>query len=174
MKEPIDHRINSTAVTQSEFFALQIRFMPHIVEFVRKRFVYEKLQYSEIEEIQLESGYLIKNRWVIRVLAIAIIIVLIRFIQYGMDHTENLQDTNASFWFNRGSALSVWGPIALIIGTLMAFYQSFLRSTVITIKTSHVSRRISIRRLDKKGDTDRLIPFLKSKDVLVFDKRDRA
>ena len=55
MQEPIDHRINSTAVTQSEFNAQQIRFLPTIIEFVRKRFVYDKLQYKEIEEVELKT-----------------------------------------------------------------------------------------------------------------------
>jgi hypothetical protein len=68
----------------------------------------------------------------------------------------------------------VWDPIVLIVGALLALYQSFLRLTVVTIKTSKYNRSISIRKLDKKGDTGRLIPFLKSKDVLVFDKRDTA
>ena len=173
MQEPIDHRVNSTAVTQSEFNAQQIRFLPAIIEFVRKRFVYDKLQYNEIEEIELKTGYLIKNRWVIRAIAIMVIILLIRFIFYIVDHTNNLIDTNPSFWFNKGSMIAVWGPIVLIVGALLAFYQSFLRSTVVTIKTEKFTRRISVRKLDKIGDTDKLIPFLKSRGVLVFDKRDR-
>lgn len=172
MQEPLDHRINSTVVNQHEFDAIQIRFLPTIIEFVRNRFVYDKLHYSQIEEVEFKTGYLNKNRWVIRVIATVVIVLLIRFIKYGMDHTGNLQETNSAFWFNKGAIISVWGPVILMLGASLAFYQSFIRSTVITIKTPEFKRSISIRELDKKGDTDRLIPFLKSKDVLVFDKRD--
>jgi hypothetical protein len=103
-----------------------------------------------------------------------VVILLISFILYIVDHTNNLIDTNPSFWFNKGSMIAVWGPIVLIVGALLAFYQSFPRSTVVTIKTEKFTRRISVRKLDKIGDTDRLIPFLKSRGVLVFDKRDRS
>jgi hypothetical protein len=58
VKEPIDRGINNTAVSQNEFYAQQIRFLPTIIEFVRKRFVYDKFHYKEIE---MESGLLIKN-----------------------------------------------------------------------------------------------------------------
>jgi hypothetical protein len=67
--------------------------------------------------------------------------------------------------------LSVWGPVVLMIAMIAAIYQSFLRSTVVTIRASNFKKSTSIRKMDKQGETRRLIPFLNSKDVLVFDKR---
>jgi hypothetical protein len=170
MQKEIDDKTN-TEVRQIEFEANQIRFLSSNIEFLRNRFVYDKLDYSNVDEIEFKTGYLLKNRWIIRLIALTVVILLIRFIQYGLFHTENLQETNLSFWFNRGAIISVWGPIILVIGAFLVFYQSFKKSTVITIKTSKYKRSISILELDKKGQINQLISFLKSKNVLVFDKR---
>ena len=90
-----------------------------------------------------------------------------------MEHTSNLNNTNVAFWFNKGSIISVWGPIILIIGVLIAFFQSFQRSTVIIIKTQKLTKSISIRELDKSGDIEPLSAFLHSKDIVIFDNRMR-
>jgi hypothetical protein len=163
--------MESTEVSQTEFRTTQIRFLPTHIEFVRNRFVYKKLPYVEIDELELQSGFLIQNRWIIRFLALVVIYLLIRYVLYGMDHTQNFKDTNPAVWFNKGSIFLVWGPVMLMIAMIAAIYQSFLRSTVITIRASNFKKSTSIRKMDKQGETRRLIPFLNSKDVLVFDKR---
>lgn len=171
MKEPIDHRMYGSIESQNEFHSDQIRFLPTFIELVRNNFVYSKVDYAEIVEVEIRDGFLIKNRWVIRIIAIVTIIILFRFIQYGLYQSGGIREMSSAQWFNKGAIFSIWGPIILTIGALLALYQSLLKSTVITIKTPKISRRISIRKLDKNGETERLIPFLLSKDVLVFDNR---
>jgi hypothetical protein len=167
--EPIDHRINSEAVTQSEFLDVQIRFLPTTIEFVRNRFVYKTVEYAEVDEVELKRGFLIKNRWIVRMITVLVTIAIIRFVMYGMIQTRNFSDTNSAFWFNRGSILFVWGPALLIIGMLLVFIQSFIRSTVLVIVAKGVKHRISIRKLDKKGEIGNLMSFLRSKGITVFD-----
>lgn len=173
MQEPLDLQMDISESNQHEFDAIQIRFLPTLIEFVRNRFVYDKTHYSKIEEVQFKKGYLNKNRWVIRVIATFVVFFLIRFLKYGLDQTANFQETNSAFWFNKGAIISVWGPVIFMLGALLAFYQSFKKSTVVIIKTSEYKRSVSIPEIDKKGQTDRLIAFLKSKNVLVSDKRSR-
>lgn len=171
MKEPIDHRMYGVSASPNEFRTEQIRFLSANIELVRNNFVYSIIDYAEIVEVEVKNGFLIKNRWVVRIISIIVTLILLRFIQYGLHQSGGIREMSSAQWFNKGAILSVWGPIILITGALLAFYQSLIRSTVITIKTPTLKSRFSVRKLDKKDEIDSLISYLMLKDVLVFDKR---
>lgn len=156
---------------QSEYEDTNIRFTKDKIELLRNRFVYAQLHYVDIHQIKFSDGFLVRNRWLIRILAIAALLWLIVFIRYGASATANFQETNLSFWFNRGAMIGVWGPLILMVFLLLAIYQTFIRATVIHITSAEYDKKISIKQLYKKGEVNALIGFLKSKEIDLIDLR---
>lgn len=185
LKEPLDrdisYRIAKSGhhpITQDVYKASNAHFYSDRIELVRNRFVYEKIFYINIDEIIISKGFLIKNRWIIRGLSIAVIITMIVLFYSILTNANNelIFPVTSSTGSNGGGglgslALLIYGPFALIALSLLAFYQSTLTSNIIKIRSKGKSQDVRVRKIDKKMMTEELLQFLINQNNLVIDKR---
>lgn len=179
-QEIIDQRIfppleaeNHGQLSSNAIRSENIHFLHEHIELVRNKFVYSKLYYSDLNTVVLTRGYLLRYRWMIRILSVLAIYLAVRFIFYGLKLSGGIEQWNSAQWFNRGSLISIWGPILLIIGALLAFIQSFIPSPILKITTNHTNYTIRIKNLEENKTLNDLKIFLQAKGINVLDKRKR-
>lgn len=168
--EPENHGQMSSNAIRSE----NIHFLHEHIELVRSKFVYSKLYYNDLNTVILTKGYLLRYRWMIRILSVLAIYFTVRFIFFGLKLSGGIEQWNSAQWFNRGSLISVWGPILLIIGALLAFIQSFIPSPILKITTNHTNYTIRIKNLEENKTLNDLKIFLQVKGINVLDKRKKS
>jgi hypothetical protein len=177
-QEIIDHGVfppleaeNQDQMSSNAIRSENIRFLPEHIELVRNKFVYLKLYYTDLNTVVFTKGYLLRYRWIIRILSALAIYLTIKFILFGLKLSGGIEQWNSAQWFNRGSLISFWGPVLLIIGALLAFIQSFIPSPILTITTNHTNYNIRIKNLEGNKTLNDLKNFLQEKGIHVLDKR---
>jgi hypothetical protein len=177
MKEIIDDeqfsqaRINAKKNSDDFFRSEQINFLQSTVELVRNKFVFERIDYEKITEIEIKDGYLIKNRWIIRALSVLVIYYTGKFLLYGLSVSGGFAKWHLAQWFNKGSLIALWGPLLILIGAALAMYQSFIKSPVMNLKTNDAAHTVRIKKLEENKTLDELVSFLKGKRLSLLDQR---
>lgn len=153
----------------NEFRSEQINFLLPRIELVRDKFVYKKLTYESIVEIKVKNGYLINNRWLLRIISICAIYLTTHFILYGLAISGGILQMNSAQWFNRGSIIAIWGPVLLIIGAIIAFIQTFIKAVIFIIRTNNTKHTLRIQNLENDKTIEELLIFLRKKNLLITD-----
>lgn len=187
LKEPLDRNILSKFRRKSKFptskklyKASMAYFHVDKIELVRSKFVHKTIHYLDVDELVIQKGYLLKNRWIVRTISIAVIIAT-TYMMYGVftsghfstDYTTEPVEEYQLGYRNgaRGIIGFIGGCFCLILGSILVFIQSFLRSTIIEVHSKGKKYDIRVRKLDKKLLTEELLEFLANQNNLITDRR---
>lgn len=131
------------------------------IDLLRNRFAYQHIDYINIDNYKIEDGYLLRNRIVILLFGILLMIAaIVLFI-------HQLPTYYAVFTFNthvqgsfRGLGLILLTSPAMIVCSAILIWQSLIKSKILVITSNYSDYEIRIKEIDKKGDLQKMIQYL--------------
>ncbi len=156
---------------KAHFHSREISFHDFSLRILRNNFTLKELNYNEIERAVISRGFLLKNTILIVLFCLGLIYIGLSFLNYGYDQLHNENMTThlwLSYFFNRGSVISTWGPSLLVIAGISGIYASFIRTHIITVYAKGSVYRLRILEISKSHKVIELGQFLIKKNVLTI------
>ena len=156
--------------TDREFISKEVSFGEYGIQLLRNKFVYNTYGYRDIKEISICKGYLLKNRLLLIFGCIGIIMFGSNILKYGIEEIlkgEMAMHGVLSQILNKGSMFSIWGPLILIISSLIGVYAAFIRSHIAKIAIYEKTYHLRIKEISDANQMEDLVLFLKSKKVVI-------
>ena len=128
----------------------------------RSRYPYKQLNFSEIKEITIRDGYLIKNRTAVLAITISAVIAWGLFLY-------NLNIIPGAFTGNSAGTVVFWltrpGLAVIVVTLAMAFmlYQSFVRCKIVDITTANKRYQVRVPELKDDAEAEYLQRFVTAK-----------
>jgi len=133
------------------------------IDLLRNRFVYRHLNFSEVEYFSIKDGYLLKNRLVILIAGIAMIILAAKLFIPVLEVYSKVPENISTHTMGRGLAFMQMIPLALSGFGSYFVIQSLRRSKILVIETGSKLIHVRILEIDEAGYLRDLTVFLEEK-----------
>nr|WP_321408285.1 hypothetical protein [uncultured Carboxylicivirga sp.] len=160
-----------TNVEQQRFDSKDAYFSHSGINLKRNKFIYKTLDYNTISEIIIVKGFLLKNRLIVILGAFCIIWLAFSILNtsYTSLHDKELSTYEwLIVFFNRGTFMTIWGPILLVLIGIIAIYNAFTISYIAKIKTFNKTYFPRIKEIEKQQEIESLIVYLKNKNIKTY------
>ena len=141
------------------------------IDLLRNRFAYQHINFSEVEQYSIENGYLLKNRLVILIAGIVMIILAAKLLMPVLVIFSELPQSSAHP-SAKGIAYLMLIPLSLIGMGGYFVVQSLRKSKILVLETGSKSIHIRIQEMDEAGNLRDLEAFLEQKlnnRLIVFE-----
>jgi len=160
-------------MNNSYFKNKEVSFSDYRLKILRNNFPIKELKYDEIDRVEISRGFLLKNNLVVILCCFGLIYFGYSILKYGYVRISNesmVTHTWLMYFFNKGSIISVWGPLLIVIAGLSGIYASFIRTHIITIYAGNTVYRQRIREVSISNKVVELGQFLVKRGVLTINK----
>ena len=154
-----------------KFESKDVDFNPDEIQLKRNNFIYATFNYSNVSEIKIYKGYLLKNRYLVIVGSLLLISFGISVLNTGHSMLYG-KELSAFDWIaqllNRGAIVTIWGPIIGVFLGALAIYSACIKSDIAILKTDNQTYKLRIKEIEIRRETEVLYEFLKTKKVKIY------
>lgn len=137
-------------------------------DFLRNKFVYKHLNFSEIDKIFIKKGHSIKHWIIALILGLVLIIVSIKFYFQFFSNVGEVDIVHANPPINHYGMASVLVAMSFVLlAGIILLYQAFRKSLVIKIFSKKEKIKIPLNDI-KSTELQALIQFMKAKNIEVY------
>jgi hypothetical protein len=147
----------------TSFSAPTISINENGIDLLRNRFAYQHLKFSEVQNFSIEDGYLLKNRLLVLITGIAMIVLAAKLFVPVLEVYGEVPENISTHSIGRGLAFMQMIPLALIGFGSYFTIQSLRKSKILHLETRTEQFNIRIREIDKAGNLKNLASFLEQK-----------
>ena len=142
------------------FYNDYIKIDENGIDLLRNSFPIEHLDFSIIRGIEISDGYLLKNRFIILLVGVSLIILAVKLLMFEFPIFDNFSSVGH---FGIGFIKILIMPLFILCFAIYCLIQSFKRSKILKIKLENKFHDIRIFEIQRQGKLEEMIMFLDGK-----------